>query len=211
MNQPKKKPLAAAVAPTPKTPYTAARRGNDQTVNGADAFGEALDRRMTEGFNLVHGRLDAIQADVRENRHDIKGLRQELWDGLKEAAADRAQLAGKTELDRLRAELHQGFDRLEDRLEESQRQLRAEMDARFAALEESQNQLRAEMNARFAALEESNRRIIAIVSRIQEASEGAAWVRRNIWVAVAAGTSLLAIGALLRPALERAVAALLGG
>ena len=197
MNQPNKKPLAAAVAPTPNAPYTLARRGRDGAVNGAGAEAlEALDRRMTEGFNLVHGRLDVIHEDVRENRRDIKQLRQELWDGLKEAAAERAELATKTDL---------------AALQESQNHLRAEMNARFAALEESQNHLRAEMNARFAALEESNRQIIAIVSRIQERSEAAAWTRRRVLAAVAAGISLLVIGALLQPLLERAAAALFGG
>ena len=106
MIQPKKKPVvaaAAAVAPSPQTPYTAARSGKDTTVNGAEADGlaQALDRRVTEGFNLVHGRLDVIQEDVRENRRDIKELRKELWDGLREAAADRARLASKADLDRL--------------------------------------------------------------------------------------------------------------
>ena len=107
MIQTKKKPVvaaAAAVAPSTQTPYTAARSGKDTTVNRAEADGsaQALDRRVTEGFNLVHGRLDVIQEDVRENRRDIKELRKELWDGLREAAADRARLASKADLDRRR-------------------------------------------------------------------------------------------------------------
>ena len=192
MNQPKKQPpITGTVAAAPKAPYTAARDAKDRSVNGtaADGSTQALDRRLTEGLNLLHGRLDVLHEDVRENRRDIKQLRQELWDGLKEAAADRARLAEKTELDRLRDEMHQSFDRLEG----------------------SGRQLRTEMNARFAALEESNRQIIAIVSRIQERSEAAAWTRRRVLAAVAAGISLLVIGALLQPLLERAAAALLGG
>ena len=196
MNQPSKKPaITGTVAAAPKAPYTAARDAKDRSVNGTAADGStlALDRRLTEGLNLLHGRLDGLHEDVRENRRDIKQLRQELWDGLKEAAADRGRMA--TGLAGLR---------------ESQNQSRAEMAARFTALEESQNQLRAEMNIRFAALEESNRQIIAIVSRIQERSEAAAWTRRRVLAAVAAGISLLVIGALLQPLLERAAAALLG-
>ena len=214
MNQPaKKSEITATVAAAPKSALHCGRGAEDRSVNGTAADGStlALDRRLTEGLNLLHGRLDVLHEDVRENRRDIKQLRQELWDGLKESAADRARLAERsaegTELDRLRDEMHQGFARLE----ESQRQLRAEMNARLAALEESQRQLRAEMNARFAALEESNRQIIAIVSRIQERSEAAAWTRRRVLAAVAAGISLLVIGALLQPLLERAAAALLGG
>ena len=160
----------------------------DRSVNGTGGRGDpGAHRRLTEGLNLLHGRLDGLHEDVRENRRDIKQLRQELWDGLKEAAAERAELARRPNsiaFVRTCAALH-----------------------RLA----SQRQLRAEMNARFAALEESNRQIIAIVSRIQERSEAAAWTRRRVLAAVAAGISLLVIGALLQPLLERAAAALLGG
>ena len=180
MNQHSKKPaITGTVAAAPKAPYTAASDAKGRSVNGTAADGStlALDRRLTEGLNLLHGRLDVLHGDVRENRRDIKQLRQELWDGLKEAAAERGRLATKTDL---------------------------------AALHESQSQLRAEVAARFAALEESNRQIIAIVSRIQERSEAAAWTRRRVLAAVAAGISLLLVGALLQPLLERAAAALFG-
>ena len=73
-------------------------------MNGTAEDGStlALDRRLTEGLNLLHGRLDALHEDVRENRRDIKQLRQELWDGLKEAAGERGRLA--TDLAGLRDE-----------------------------------------------------------------------------------------------------------
>ena len=233
MNQPKTKPMAAAaaVAPTRKPPYTAARHGKDGAVTGAGAegFGGALDRRVTEGFNLVHGRFDVIQEDVRENRRDIKEFRRELSAGLKDATAERARLAEKTYLDRLRAEMNERFvaaeesqrhfrAELNDRFaasEESQRHFRVELNDRFAASEESQRQFRAEWNERFAASEESQRQLIGMVSKALAASEAASWTRRKItvgiWVAVGAGTSLLVIGAVMRPVLERVVQALLGG
>ena len=240
---------AAAVAPTRKPPYTAARHGKDGAVTGAGAegFGGALDRRVTEGFNLVHGRFDVIQEDVRENRRDIKEFRRELSAGLKDATAERARLAEKTYLDRLRAEMNERFvaaeesqrhfraelnerfvaaeesqrhfrAELNDRFaasEESQRHFRVELNDRFAASEESQRQFRAEWNERFAASEESQRQLIGMVSKALAASEAASWTRRKItvgiWVAVGAGTSLLVIGAVMRPVLERVVQALLGG
>ncbi len=289
MNQPKTKPLAAAVAPNPKSPYTAAQRGKDKVVNGAEANSlEALDRRTTEGFNLIHGRLDVIQEDVRENRRDIKGLRKELWDGLREAAVDRAQLASKADLERFaesaeadrrrieteaaaqraqlaskadlerlaedaaadrhrieteaaaqRAQLAPRVDlekvaenaaadrrrieteaaadrrrieteaaadrrRIETEAAADRRRIENKLDAALAAF-------RAEMNERFAAQESSQRELIAMVSTLVERTEAATWTHRRLWVAVAAGTSLLVIGAVMRPLLERAVAALLGG
>ncbi|MCY3746646.1 MAG: hypothetical protein OXH05_10500 [Acidobacteria bacterium] len=48
------------------------------TGTAADGSTQALDRRLTEGLNLLHGRLDVLHEDVRENRRDIKQLRQEL-------------------------------------------------------------------------------------------------------------------------------------
>ncbi len=312
MIQPKKKPVAvaAAVAPSTQTPYTAARSGKDGTVNGAEADGlaQALDRRVTEGFNLIHGRLEVIQEDVRENRTDIKELRKELWDGLREAGTDRARLASKADLDRLgesaaadrrrvekeaaadrarlaskadldqlgesaaadrhRVEKEAAADRARlaskadlDRLGESaaadrrrvekeaaadRRRVEKEAAADRARLASKADldqlgesaaadrrrveeqaaagrrrlegkfdtalaTFRAEVNERFATQESSQRELIAMVSKVLERTESATWTRRRLWVAVAAGTTLLVIGAVMRPPLERAVAALLGG
>ena len=260
MIQPKKKPVvaaAAAVAPSPQTPYTAARSGKDRAVNGAEADGlaQALDRHVTEGFNLVHGRLDVIQEDVRENRRDIKELRKELWDGLREAAADRERLASKADLDQLgesaavdrrRVEKEAAADRARlasradlDQLRESaavdRRRVEKEAAADRARLatKADLDQLgksaaadrrrieskfdtalatfRAEVNERFATQESSQRELIAMVSKVLERTEAATWTRRRLWVAVAAGTSLLVIGAVMRPLLERAVQILFGG
>ena len=229
MIQPKKKPVvvaAAAVAPSPQTPYTAARSGKDTTVNGAEADGsaQALDRRVTEGFNLVHGRLDVIQEDVRENRRDIKELRKELWDGLREAAADRARLASKADLDRLgesaaadrrRVEKEAAADRARlaskadlDQLGKSAAADRRRVEGKF---DTALATFRAEVNERFATQESSQRELIAMVSKVLERTEAATWTRRRLWVAVTAGTSLLVIGAVMRPLLERAVQVLFGG
>ena len=291
MIEPKKKPVvvaAAAVAPSPQTPYTAARSGKDTTVNGAEADGlaQALDRRVTEGFNLVHGRLDVIQEDVRENRRDIKELRKELWDGLREAAADRARLASKADLDQLgesaafdrrrvekeatadrarlasRADLDQlresaaadrrrvekeaatdrarlasraDLDQLRESAAADRRRVEKEAAADRARLASKADldqlgksaaadrrrieskfdtalaTFRAEVNERFATQESSQRELIAMVSKVLERTEAATWTRRRLWVAVAAGTSLLVIGAVMRPLLERAAQVLFGG
>ena len=291
MIQPKKKPVvaaAAAVAPSPQTPYTAARSEKDRAVNGAEADGlaQALDRRVTEGFNLVHGRLDVIQEDVRENRRDIKELRKELWDGLREAAADRARLASKADLDQLgesaafdrrrvekeatadrarlasRADLDQlresaaadrrrvekeaatdrarlasraDLDQLRESAAADRRRVekeaatdrarlasKADLDqlAKSAAADRRRIEskfdtalatFRAEVNEGFATQESSQRELIAMVSKVLERTEAATWTRRRLWVAVAAGTSLLVIGAVMRPLLERAAQVLFGG
>lgn len=219
MNQPKEKPrLAGAVAAAAKAPYTAAREGKKRSVNGAatDGFPQALDRRLTEGLNLVHGRLDVIQEDVRENRRDIKELRKELWDGLKEAAADRGRLAEKTELAALADSQQQLIGSVNRLLEHA-----ANTDRRLDALEEGQRQLVGAVNRllehaastdrRLGALEEGQRELVAKVSTVLERSEGVVWTRRRVLAGVAAGITLLVVGALFQPLLERVIAALLGG
>ena len=229
MIQPKKKPVvaaAAAVAPSPQTPYTAARSGKDRAVNGAEADGlaQALDRRVTEGFNLVHGRLDVIQEDVRENRRDIKELRKELWDGLREAAADRERLASKADLDQLRESAAADRRRVEKEAAADRARLASKADldqlGKSAAADRRRIEskfdtalatFRAEVNERFATQESSQRELIAMVSKVLERTEAATWTRRRLWVAVAAGTSLLVIGAVMRPLLERAAQVLFGG
>ena len=196
----------------------------------ADGFPQALDRRLTEGLNLLHGRLDVIHEDVRENRGDIKGLRKELWDGLKEAAADRARLAEKTELAALadsQQQLVGSVNRLLEHAANTDRRFEV-VDRRLAALEEGQQQLVGSVNRllehaantdrrfevmdrRLVALEEGQRELIAKVSTVLERSEGIAWTRRQVLAAVAAGITLLVVGALLQPLLERVIAAFFAG
>ena len=188
-----------------------------------DGFPQALDRRLTEGLNLLHGRLDVIHEDVRENRGDIKGLRKELWDGLKEAAADRARLAERTELAALadsQQQLVGSVNRLLEHAANTDRRFEV-MDRRLVTLEEGQQRLVGAVNRlvehaahtdrRLAALEEGQRELIAKVSTVLERSEGIAWTRRQVLAAVAAGITLLVVGALLQPLLERVIAAFFAG
>ena len=69
---------------------------------------------------------------------------------------------------------------------------------------------RTEMNRWIDILEDNQRELAKLIDEWIRETDADARSRR-IRVAVAAGTSLLVIGALLRPALERAVAALFGG
>ena len=69
---------------------------------------------------------------------------------------------------------------------------------------------RRDMHRWFDILEDSQRELTEVIGEWIERRETAAR-RRRIRVAIAAGTSSLVIGALLRPTVERAVAALFGG
>ena len=111
---------AAAVAGIAAKPYTGrSERDNDgMTAAGAEAL-QALDRRMTEGLNLVHGQLAAERQERQEGfrqAHEARNaIRQEMHEGFRQA----------------REEREAGFGRLENLMTEGFR----EIGERFARME----------------------------------------------------------------------------
>ena len=84
MSRPHKNPSAAAsVAEAPSGPYTSIRDVERRVIENAGT-GETLvhlDRKITDGLNLVHERIRDLSKDIRdaraEHRADIAGLRAE--------------------------------------------------------------------------------------------------------------------------------------
>ena len=84
MSRPQKNPAAAAsVAEAPSGPYTSIRDVERRVIENAGT-GETLvhlDRKITDGLNLVHERIRDLSKDIRdaraEHRADIAGLRAE--------------------------------------------------------------------------------------------------------------------------------------
>ena len=85
MSRPHKNPSAAAsVAEAPSGPYTSIRDVERRVIENAGT-GEALvrlDRKITDGLNLVHERIRDLSKDIKdarsEHRADIADLRSEL-------------------------------------------------------------------------------------------------------------------------------------
>ena len=85
MSRPHKNPSAAAsVAEAPSGPYTSISDVECRVIENAGT-GEALvrlDRKITDGLNLVHERIRDLSKDIKdarsEHRADIADLRSEL-------------------------------------------------------------------------------------------------------------------------------------
>ena len=85
MSRPHKNPSAAAsVAEAPSGPYTSISDVERRVIENAGT-GEALvrlDRKITDGLNLVHERIRDLSKDIKdarsEHRADIVALRTEL-------------------------------------------------------------------------------------------------------------------------------------
>ena len=121
-------------------------------MTGAGASGNlALERKITDGLNLVHGEIAVLREEVRENRREARADCQEI----------RADLA-----------------RLGARIEESADTLRQEMAAGFTAVRQEMAAQRQESAARFGTLEKVVRELAAMTARSQERN---AWIRRLAW------------------------------
>ena len=121
MAQHQKNPIAAAaaVAGAVNRPYTRPDAGR-APVTGAEAEAlHALDRRLTDGLNLVHAELAVLREEVREIR--------------REAIRDRKATA--TEFSTIRQEMAAGFADLRQEMDAKFAALRQEMNARFASIE----------------------------------------------------------------------------
>ena len=131
MSRPRKNPAAAAsVAPAPDGPYTSISDVERRVIENAGT-GEALvrlDRKITDGLNLVHERIRDLSKDIKdarsEHRADNAALRKgdiaELKDMIRalaaEGAANREQDRSEHRADiaELRSELKADIAELKD-------------------------------------------------------------------------------------------------
>ena len=192
---------AAAVAGAVNRPYTRPDAGR-APVTGAEAEAlHALDRRLTDGLNLVHAELAVLREEVREIRREAIRDRKAT---AKEFSTIRQEMAAQAAV--LRQEMAAGFADVRQEMDAGFADVRQEMDAKFAAL-------RQEMNTRFASIEAAIQNLAAATQNLAVASgkslERGSWLRRLAWGL--GGVILLLIGALARPLGERVVAALFGG
>ena len=205
---------AAAVARVAAKPYTGRsdRDHDGMTAAGAEAL-QALDRRMTEGLNLVHGQLAAErqerQEGFRQAHEERNAIREEMHEGFRQAREEReagfglARKARETgfqqaqeERNAIRQEMHEGF-----------RQAREERESGFARLERRMAEGFLEFGERFARMEAA---ILKLTERVSVLEERTVGTRRLVW-GVLGGLALLIAGGVLRPLFDRAIAALLAG
>ena len=93
-----KREAAGAVAGAAERPYT--RLGDGEREPMTDAAGAAirgLDRKLTDGLNLVHGELAVIRDDFRELRNEMREGQKELRAEIHREAARAEKRADRTD------------------------------------------------------------------------------------------------------------------
>ena len=158
----------------------------------------ALDRKLTDGLNLVHGQSAVGRAERQEDREEFREFRRQHREDWKELKAELARVDARAE-QRTReseARVEQRMNGLDTRAEQRTRESETRFDEKFR-----------DMDARLASLEGAVRDLTAMVSKALERSSG---TRRLVW-GVAGALALLFAGGAIRPLIDRAVAALLGG
>ena len=199
-------PASGAVA----SPYTDPGDRARDVVNSTEAAEiRGLDRKLTDGLNLVYGQLAVLRDERREDRREFREFRQEVREQGKEFREDRKEL---------KAELRAEIAKVDNRVAGLETAIRAEIakvdDRAGKRGKELETAIRAEIakvddraGKRGKELETAIRELTAKVSTALERSWG---TRRLVWGVVGA-LSLLVVGAAIRPLFERVVAALLGG
>ena len=107
MSRPHKNPAAAAsVAEAPSGPYTSISDVERRVIENAGT-GEALvrlDRKITDGLNLVHERIRDLSKDIKDARSEHRADIAELRSGMK-ADGDALRTELKGDIAELRSEL----------------------------------------------------------------------------------------------------------
>ena len=149
MSRPQKNPAAAAsVAQAPDGPYTSISDVERRVIENAGT-GEALvrlDRKITDGLNLVHERIRDLSKDIKDARSEHRADNAALRAGMKaDNDALRTELKGdiaglqKGDIAGLRTELKGDIAELKD-------MIRA-LDAKVNAIAEASRELFGEVRA----------------------------------------------------------------
>lgn len=193
-------PSATAPPETADNPYTGPGEQEYETVGSVQAAElRALDRKLTDGLNLLHHEFEVNRQEFREFRQEVRA----------EIAASEARAVQRFE--RWSREQNERFTAFEREQNERFAAFQRELNDRFAAFQREQNDrfaaLQREQSERFTAIESAIRELTSQTSTALERSLGTRRLVRGVLAALA----LLVAGGVIRPVFERAVAALFGG
>ena len=213
-------------------PYTDPGNEDQDTLNGQVAATiRGLDRKLTDGLNLVHGQLDVMRHERLEDRRELRETRGELkaeiaaveqkvesrfgaFEQKVESRFGAFEQKVESRFDASDQEVESRFTAMEQKLEGRSAGLERSfenrstgLERRFDGLEQRFDAFEQKIESRFASLEEAIRELTALTSTALERSLGTRRLVRGVLGAFA----LLLAGGLLRPVFERAVQALLGG
>ncbi len=221
MDGAKKNPVAVAATGVVEGPYTGLGNSEEEIVSSAEmAAIRALDRKITDGLNLVHGQFAAMRTERQEDREEFREFRREHREDFKELKAEIARVDARAEqrTKDLEVRLNERLAEVDARAEQRTKELEARFNERLAEVDARAEQRTKEsedridqrfvtVGARLDKLENAVLELTAQMNRLLERSSG---TRRLTW-GVLGAIALLLAGGLIRPLFERAVAALVGG
>ncbi len=203
MNQPKKKPAALTARGAVSSPYTVPGERPRGVVNSTEAAElRALDRKLTDGLNLVHGEFAVLREERREDRKELRAEIAEVDARAAQRTAD-LEAALRAEIARVDERAAQRDERAAQRTADLEAALRAEI----AKVDERAAQRDERAAQRTTDLETAIRELTAKVSTSLERGSGT----RQFVLKLVSVLALLVIGGLLRPFFERVVSVLSGG
>ncbi len=191
--------MAVAAGESADKPYTGLGDREEEVVSSAEmAAIRALDRKLTDGLNLVHGQFAVLRAERQEDREEFREFRRQHREDFKELKAEIARVDARAEQRTKESETRfdQRLTDMDARAEQRTKESETRFDAKFR-----------DIDVRLARMEGAIQDLAAQVSKALERSSG---TRRLVW-GVLGALALLFAGGVIRPLFDQAVAALLGG
>ena len=140
MDGAKKNPVANAATGVVEGPYTGLGNGEEKIVSSAEMTAiRALDRKLTDGLNLVHDQFAVTRTERQEDREELREFRRQHREDTRE----------------LKRELKAEITRVDARAEQRTK----ELDARLNRLENAVLGLTAQMN-KFLERSSGTRRLV---------------------------------------------------
>ena len=144
MDGAKKNPVAATATGVVEGPYTGLGNGQEEIVSSAEmAAIRALDRKVTDGFNLVHGQFAVLRSERQEDREEFRDFRRQHREDFGELKREL-----KTDIARVDARAEQRTKELEVRFNERLTEVDARAERRARELEARFNERLTEVDTR---------------------------------------------------------------
>ena len=151
MNRGERTPVAVAAGESADKPYTRLGDREEEVVSSAEMTAiRALDRKLTDGLNLVHGQFAVLRAERQEDREEFREFRSQHREEFKELKAEIARVDARAEqrTKELEGRFEQRLTEVDARAEQRTKELEARFDQRFTQFEGRFEQRLTEVDAR---------------------------------------------------------------
>ena len=165
MTEAKKNPVAAAATGVVEGPYTGLGNGQEEVVNSAEmAAIRALDRKLTDGFNLVHGQFAVLRSERQEDREEFRDFRRQHREDCRELKTDIARVDARAEqrTKELEVRLTERLTELDARAEQRTKELEVRFNERLTEVDARAEQRTKELEVRF------NEQLTEVDARVEQ-------------------------------------------